>query len=53
MMTEGGIEQLHQHDAILLAAVGLPARAPDSLSPHGLLLPMFRQYVPAATSSSL
>lgn len=47
MMPEDGIEVLRGHDAILLGAVGWPAKVPDSISLHGLLLPIrkaFRQY---------
>ncbi|WP_128293721.1 tartrate dehydrogenase [Afifella aestuarii] len=47
MMPEDGIETLRGHDAILLGAVGWPATVPDSVSLHGLLLPIrkaFDQY---------
>ncbi len=47
MMPEDGIEQLRPFDAILLGAVGWPQTVPDSVSLHGLLLPIrkaFRQY---------
>jgi len=44
MMPEDGIEQLRRHDAILLGAVGWPARVPDSVSLHGLLLPIRKQF---------
>ncbi len=47
MMPEDGIAVLRSHDAILLGAVGWPAKVPDSISLHGLLLPIrkaFRQY---------
>jgi tartrate dehydrogenase/decarboxylase / D-malate dehydrogenase len=44
MMPEGGIDLLRQHDAILLGAVGLPARVPDSVSLHGLLLPIRKAF---------
>jgi tartrate dehydrogenase/decarboxylase/D-malate dehydrogenase len=47
MMPEDGIAVLRGHDAILLGAVGWPAKVPDSISLHGLLLPIrkaFRQY---------
>lgn len=40
MMPEDGLEQLRPHDAILLGAVGWPARVPDNVSLHGLLLPI-------------
>lgn len=47
MMPEDGIETLRGFDAIFLGAVGWPARVPDSVSLHGLLLPIrkaFAQY---------
>ena len=47
MMPEDGIETLRGFDAILLGAVGWPAKVPDSVSLHGLLLPIrksFTQY---------
>jgi tartrate dehydrogenase/decarboxylase / D-malate dehydrogenase len=47
MMPVDGIEVLRGHDAILLGAVGWPKKVPDSISLHGLLLPIrkaFRQY---------
>ncbi len=47
MMPEDGIETLRSFDAILLGAVGWPAEVPDSVSLHGLLLPIrkaFAQY---------
>jgi tartrate dehydrogenase/decarboxylase / D-malate dehydrogenase len=47
MMPEEGIEQLRPFDAIYLGAVGWPATVPDSVSLHGLLLPIrkaFDQY---------
>ena len=47
MMPADGIEVLRGHDAILLGAVGWPSKVPDSVSLHGLLLPIrkaFRQY---------
>lgn len=47
MMPAEGIETLRSFDAILLGAVGWPAKVPDSVSLHGLLLPIrkaFRQY---------
>ncbi|MFC0218992.1 tartrate dehydrogenase [Pseudochelatococcus lubricantis] len=47
MMPEDGIETLSRFDAILLGAVGWPAKVPDSVSLHGLLLPIrkaFDQY---------
>ncbi|WP_207101310.1 tartrate dehydrogenase [Paracoccus shandongensis] len=47
MMPEDGIDQLRPFDAIYLGAVGWPATVPDSVSLHGLLLPIrkaFDQY---------
>ena len=44
MMPEDGIDQLRAHDAILLGAVGWPARVPDSVSLHGLLLPIRKEF---------
>ena len=44
MMPEDGIEQLRSHNAILLGAVGWPAKVPDSVSLHGLLLPIRKQF---------
>ncbi|MEO2038439.1 MAG: isocitrate/isopropylmalate family dehydrogenase, partial [Martelella sp.] len=47
MMPEDGIETLRGFDAIYLGAVGWPDTVPDSVSLHGLLLPIrkaFRQY---------
>jgi tartrate dehydrogenase/decarboxylase/D-malate dehydrogenase len=47
MMPADGIATLHGFDAILLGAVGWPARVPDAVSLHGLLLPIrkaFMQY---------
>ncbi len=47
MMPEDGIEQLRDHDAIYLGAVGFPG-VPDHISLWGLLLPIrreFRQYI--------
>jgi tartrate dehydrogenase/decarboxylase/D-malate dehydrogenase len=45
MMPEDGIETLRRHDAILLGAVGWPAKVPDSVSLHGLLLPIRKSFV--------
>lgn len=45
MMPEDGIEQLRSFDAILLGAVGWPAKVPDSVSLHGLLLPIRKAFV--------
>jgi tartrate dehydrogenase/decarboxylase / D-malate dehydrogenase len=47
MMPEDGLEQIAEHDAILLGAVGFPGVA-DHVSLWGLLIPIrreFRQYV--------
>jgi tartrate dehydrogenase/decarboxylase/D-malate dehydrogenase len=47
MMPPDGIDTLRGHDAIFLGAVGWPATVPDSVSLHGLLLPIrkaFDQY---------
>lgn len=47
MMPNDGLEQLRDHDAILLGAVGYPG-VPDHASLWGLLIPIrrgFRQYV--------
>ncbi|MDF0600975.1 tartrate dehydrogenase [Psychromarinibacter sp. C21-152] len=47
MMPEDGIETLRRFDAIYLGAVGWPQSVPDSVSLHGLLLPIrkaFDQY---------
>src|SRR5918994_3740906 len=47
MMPPDGIEKLLKFDAIYLGAVGWPAEVPDSVSLHGLLLPIrkaFMQY---------
>jgi len=43
MMPADGWEQLKQHDAILLGAIGGPD-VPDHVSLHGLLLPMRRKF---------
>jgi tartrate dehydrogenase/decarboxylase/D-malate dehydrogenase len=45
MMPENGIETLRPFDAILLGAVGWPAEVPDSVSLHGLLLPIRKAFV--------
>uniref|UniRef100_UPI003F491539 tartrate dehydrogenase n=1 Tax=Ensifer adhaerens TaxID=106592 RepID=UPI003F491539 len=44
MMPEDGIETLRGFDAILLGAVGWPKTVPDSVSLHGLLLPIRKQF---------
>ena len=45
MMPEDGIETLRGFDAIYLGAVGWPAKVPDSVSLHGLLLPIRKAFV--------
>lgn len=45
MMPEDGIDILRGFDSILLGAVGWPARVPDSVSLHGLLLPIRKAFV--------
>lgn len=45
MMPEDGIETVRGFDAILLGAVGWPAEVPDSVSLHGLLLPIRKAFV--------
>jgi tartrate dehydrogenase/decarboxylase/D-malate dehydrogenase len=45
MMPANGIETLRGFDAILLGAVGWPAEVPDSVSLHGLLLPIRKAFV--------
>ena len=45
MMPEDGIEQLRGFDAIFLGAVGWPAKVPDNVSLHGLLLPIRKAFV--------
>ena len=44
MMPPDGIEKLRSFDAILLGAVGWPAEVPDSVSLHGLLLPIRKRF---------
>lgn len=44
MMPDDGIDQLRRFDAILLGAVGWPAKVPDSVSLHGLLLPIRKAF---------
>lgn len=47
MMPNDGIATLRPFDAIFLGAVGWPAKVPDAVSLHGLLLPIrkaFQQY---------
>jgi len=45
MMPPNGIETLRGFDSILLGAVGWPKRVPDSVSLHGLLLPIRKAFV--------
>lgn len=45
MMPREGIETLQRFDAIFLGAVGWPAEVPDSVSLHGLLLPIRKSFV--------
>lgn len=45
MMPPDGIETLRGFDAIFLGAVGWPAQVPDSVSLHGLLLPIRKAFV--------
>ena len=45
MMPDDGIETLRGFDAIFLGAVGWPAKVPDSVSLHGLLLPIRKAFV--------
>ena len=44
MMPEDGIETLRAFDAIYLGAVGWPQTVPDSVSLHGLLLPIRKAF---------
>ena len=44
MMPDDGIDQLRRFDAILLGAVGWPAKVPDAVSLHGLLLPIRKAF---------
>ena len=44
MMPADGIEILRPFDAILLGAVGWPAKVPDDVSLHGLLLPIRKAF---------
>ncbi|HEU0200738.1 MAG TPA: tartrate dehydrogenase [Burkholderiaceae bacterium] len=44
MMPADGIETLRRFNAIYLGAVGWPAKVPDSVSLHGLLLPIRKQF---------
>ncbi|CDM62105.1 MULTISPECIES: tartrate dehydrogenase [Rhizobium] len=45
MMPADGIQILRGFDAILLGAIGWPAEVPDSVSLHGLLLPIRKAFV--------
>lgn len=45
MMPADGIDTLRAFDAILLGAVGWPSEVPDSVSLHGLLLPIRKAFV--------
>ena len=44
MLPADGFDQLAKFDAILFGAVGQPARVPDSVTVHELLLPMRRRF---------
>ena len=44
MMPADGIDQLRPFSAIYLGAVGWPAEVPDSVSLHGLLLPIRKEF---------
>jgi tartrate dehydrogenase/decarboxylase / D-malate dehydrogenase len=44
MMPEDGLSQLAHFDAIFLGAVGWPQTVPDSVSLHGLLLPIRKTF---------
>ena len=44
MMPDDGLAALRAFDAILLGAVGWPARVPDAVSLHGLLLPIRKEF---------
>jgi tartrate dehydrogenase/decarboxylase/D-malate dehydrogenase len=44
MMPEDAIETLRRFDAILLGAVGWPQKVPDSVSLHGMLLPIRKRF---------
>lgn len=45
MMPVEGIDTLRRFDAILLGAVGWPAKVPDAASLHGMLLPIRKAFV--------
>lgn len=44
MMPDDGLARLAQSDAIFLGAVGWPEKVPDSVSLHGLLLPIRKHF---------
>lgn len=44
MMPDDGIETLRRFDAVYLGAVGWPARVPDHVSLHGLMLPIRKRF---------
>ena len=44
MMPDDGLARLEKSDAIFLGAVGWPEKVPDSVSLHGLLLPIRKQF---------
>lgn len=44
MMPEDGLAHLAKSDAVYLGAVGWPEKVPDSVSLHGLLLPIRKQF---------
>lgn len=44
MMPDDGLDTLRGFNAILLGAVGWPARVPDNVSLHGLLLPIRKSF---------
>jgi tartrate dehydrogenase/decarboxylase / D-malate dehydrogenase len=52
MMPKDGIETLRGFDAIFLGAVGWPAKVPDSVSLHGLLLPIRKAFAQYANASA-
>lgn len=44
MMPDDGLARLEKSDAIFLGAVGWPEKVPDSVSLHGLLLPIRKHF---------
>lgn len=44
MMPDNGMSHLEKSDAIFLGAVGWPEKVPDSVSLHGLLLPIRKHF---------